>query len=67
MSAGAPRLRFVSTSGSNFFMTELLRHVRERDRDQLVPESLRVPEAAREFVRQRAAMLDDAGVRHLQM
>ena len=33
MSAGAPRLRFVSTSGSNFFMTELLELVAAAARD----------------------------------
>ena len=33
MSAGAPRLRFVSTGGSNFFMMELLELVAAAARD----------------------------------
>lgn len=49
---------FRKSEGNPFFMTELLRHVRERD--NVDPESLEVPDAARELVRQRAARLDDA-------
>jgi eukaryotic-like serine/threonine-protein kinase len=49
---------FLKSEGNPFFMTELLRHVREGDRVE--PAALHVSDAALELVRQRAAKLDDA-------
>jgi eukaryotic-like serine/threonine-protein kinase len=49
---------FLKSEGNPFYMTELLRRVRESDRVDLG--TLSVPEAALDLVRQRTAMLDDA-------
>jgi hypothetical protein len=49
---------FLKSEGNPFYMTELMRPVRESERVDLG--ALSVPEAALDLVRQRTAMLDDA-------